>query len=117
MALTRLDLSRNDSLESGWQHLLPLIQLRHLDLPHCYLTAVPAQLSALTALTSLDLLALRPCSNSWQHTLPLTQLRFLGVRNARLREQEAQALLAALPDLCVKHGIMWSWIAACEHGW
>ncbi|KAL4854330.1 hypothetical protein ACK3TF_004858 [Chlorella vulgaris] len=45
IALTRLDLCRNDWLAGGWHNLLPLIQLQDLDLSQCGQTAVRAALS------------------------------------------------------------------------
>ncbi|KAL4852797.1 Leucine-rich repeat protein [Chlorella vulgaris] len=102
-ALTRLNLHANKKLAGGWQNLLCLTLLLDLNLCWCRLTTVPEQCSVLTALVSLNLARNRDLAGGWQHLLPLTQLRFLGVKNVRLPAQEAQALLAALPDLSVEY--------------
>ncbi|KAL4853698.1 Leucine-rich repeat-containing protein 40 [Chlorella vulgaris] len=102
-ALTHLNLHANNKLTGGWQNLLCLDLLQNLKLSWCRLVAVPQQISVLTALTNLDLSWNSQLAGGWQHLLPLTQLRFLHLRKAQLPEQEAQALLAALPDL----GSLW----------
>ena len=51
--LTCLDLSDNNELSAGWQHLLPLARLGRLDLTSCNVYRVPLELTALTGLTSV----------------------------------------------------------------
>ncbi|KAL4852880.1 SEC12-like protein 2 [Chlorella vulgaris] len=75
--LTHLDLSDNKRLLGGWQHLLPLIQLRRLSLARCNLQVLPGQLAALTVLSSLDLTKNWQMERGWQHLLSLTQLQSL----------------------------------------
>ncbi|KAI3429644.1 hypothetical protein D9Q98_005730 [Chlorella vulgaris] len=101
-ALTSLDLGFNRHmsdgwrhLSDGWQHLLPLRQLQDLSLHGCGLTAVPDQVSALTALTSLAL-SHNKLESGWQHLLPLRQLQGLNLSECGLTAvpQELSALTA-----------------------
>ena len=78
--LTSLDLSENEELAGGWQHLRPLRQLSALSLRGCRLAGVPAELSALTLLSSLDLRGNQGLVGGWQHLRPLRQLRALDTR-------------------------------------
>jgi Leucine-rich repeat (LRR) protein len=101
--LTRLDLAGN-SLQGGWQRLLPLTRLRHLSLRGCLLQAVPQQLPALTALTRLDLNANKQLDGGWQHLLPLTQLRELNFVLCGLTAVPEQvSALTALTRLALSH--------------
>ncbi|KAI3434381.1 hypothetical protein D9Q98_002459 [Chlorella vulgaris] len=77
-ALTRLKLLHN-VVESGWQHLLPLVRLQELDLGSCGLTAVPQQVSVLAALSRLNLSGNEQLAGGWQHLVTLTQLQGLDL--------------------------------------
>ncbi|KAL4425475.1 hypothetical protein ABPG75_009491 [Micractinium tetrahymenae] len=74
--LTALHLNGN-MLVGGWEHLLPLQQLAHLDLTACNLAAVPAAFSALASLTRLDLRGNPHITGGWEHLQHLALLRKL----------------------------------------
>ena len=100
-ALTCLDLSENEGLQGGWQHLQPLRQqLRVMNLRDCWLAGVPAELSVLTKLTCLDLSGNTCTDSGWQHLLPLQQLRALRLVQCRLLAVPAElSVLTGLSSL------------------
>jgi ubiquitin-activating enzyme E1 len=91
--LTALDLSGYGI--STFKPLATLQRLQRLELSGDF-TAVPAQLSALTALTHLGFTEVEGLNRGWQHLLPLTQLQSLRVRLFTITAVPAQlsALMA-----------------------
>jgi Leucine-rich repeat (LRR) protein len=84
--------------------------LQRLELDGCCLTALPEQLSALTALTHLDLSRNRKLCGGWQHLLPLTQLRMLNLRSCDLEEVPEQlSALTALNRLNLSRNPQLGW--------
>ncbi|KAI3434412.1 hypothetical protein D9Q98_002490 [Chlorella vulgaris] len=81
-----------------------LQRLTDLGLWDCYLTAVPEQLSALTALTRLILRGNERLTSGWQHLLPLTQLQGLDLSWCNLTAVPEQvSALTALTRLDLSH--------------
>ncbi|KAL4855412.1 Importin-5 [Chlorella vulgaris] len=84
--------------------------LQRLELDGCCLTALPEQLSALTALTHLDLSRNSKLCGGWQHLLPLTQLRMLNLRSCDLEEVPEQlSALTALNRLNLSRNPQLGW--------
>jgi Leucine-rich repeat (LRR) protein len=103
VALTSLDLACNVGLRDEWQHLLPLSQLRDLDLQWCHIelsgeAGVPEALSRLTALSSLRLGSSYFVAG-WRHLLPLEQLRKLHLSWGMLPLAELPRELSVLTAL------------------
>ncbi|KAL4853197.1 LRR receptor-like serine/threonine-protein kinase GSO1 [Chlorella vulgaris] len=77
--------------------LAALQRVGTMSLCSCSLTAVPEELSALTALTWLDLSDNRQLVGGWQHLAPLIRLRRLELFGCRSAAERQQAL--GLPAL------------------
>ena len=65
-------------IQSGWERLDPLRQLRVLNFHDCGLTELPAALAGMKSRTSLSLNG-SDIQSDWEHLRPLTRLQKLGV--------------------------------------